>query len=76
MAHGSKRIFFVFLENNTDRRDDECLKVRAKTKPEAKKIAEAHCRSNFTVGKVLTSKGLKRYDPEWHALLWGQPAVE
>ena len=76
MAHGNVRLFFAMLENNRDACDNECLKIRAKTKLEAKRIAEARCRSNFTVGEVLTLKGLKRYDPEWHALLWGLPAIE
>jgi len=76
MAHGNVRLFFVMLENHTDTRDNDCLKILAKTKPEAMRIAEAHCRSNFSVGTVFTRKGLKRYDPEWHALLWGLPAIE
>ena len=74
MAHGSKRLFFAMLENGTDSRDNDCLKILAKTKSEARRIAEARCRYNYTVGSVFTRKGLKRYDPEWHALLWGVPA--
>jgi len=71
MAHGGMRLFFVYLHNNTDVRDDEVVKVRARTKPRALALVKERVRSNFTVGKVMTNTGLKRFDAEWHALLWG-----
>ena len=72
MAHGGMKLFFVYLHNNTDERDDEVVKVRARTKNRALAVVEPQTRENFTVGSVMTGKGLKRFDAEWHALLWGQ----
>lgn len=72
MANSSLKLFFVYMENNTDRQDDEVWKIRAKTKPSARKLALNHPSAHrFTVRSVMTRKGFKRSDPEWHALLWG-----
>lgn len=72
MARGGMRLFFVYLHNTTDVRDDEVVKVRARTKPRALRLVECNTRPNFQIGSVMTGKGLKRFDAEWHALLWGQ----
>lgn len=71
MAHGSLKLFFVYVHNNTDVRDDSVIKVRARTRTRAKSLVVQSERGNVSVGSVMTLKGLKRFDPEWHALLWG-----
>jgi hypothetical protein len=63
------RLFFVHLENQTDRADDDVVKVLASTKPKAKALVMV--RSNFCLSSVMTRRQFKRWDPEWHALLWG-----
>lgn len=76
MANGSMRFYYVYMENNTDSRDDEVWKIRARTKDRAKRLAEQDSRSfRFAVRQVFTQKGIKRYDPYWHTLLWGCPPI-
>jgi len=72
MAHGNMRLFFAHYRNKVDHRDDGVIKIAAKTKPAAKRLAEQRCSHRFTLGRVMTRKQLRRWDPEWHALLWGQ----
>ena len=70
------KYFFVWLANQTDRQDDEVLKVRAKTKLQARRIAEEECDDyRFYIADVYTAQQFKKWDPWWHALLWGKPAV-
>lgn len=79
MAHGSMKLFFVMLFNTTDERDDDMLKIKAKTKPKAKEAAEEYVRDhpNYTVGPFYTRKTLKLCQPDWHSLLWGvEPHIE
>lgn len=71
MARSSLKLFFVYVHNNTDVRDDNIIKVLARTKGRAKSLVSERERGNVCVGSVMTRKGLKRYDAEWHALLWG-----
>jgi hypothetical protein len=67
-------LFFVHPENQTDRADDEVVKVQARTKPKAKKLVEDRwTRRNFCMGRVMTCRQFKRWDPRWHAFLWGTP---
>jgi len=68
------KIFFAWLCNKVDNRDDEVVKLRASSKRQAKKIAENYVGYRFTLGNVFTQKQFKRYEPDWHALLWGQAA--
>jgi len=79
VASGSHRLFFVMLFNKADDRDDNMLKIRTTTKPEAERIAAAYVKASgnrFTLGKVITRRNLKKTQPEWHALLWGEMAME
>lgn len=79
MAHGSMKLFFVMLFNNTDERDDDMLKIAAKTKPKALAAAKEYVegRSNFSLGQVYTRKQLQKCQPDWHSLLWGvEPHIE
>ncbi len=77
MARGGMKLFFVCVHNNTDCRDDDVIKVRARTKGNALRLVAESLRPGKTLGRVYTHKGLKRFDPEWHALLWGvEPQYE
>lgn len=71
------KLFFAYLHNTADSQDDEVLKIKAKTKSRALDLAtdyiERHGR--FTLGEVMRRKRLKRAYPDWHALLWGLPAI-
>ena len=68
-------IYFAWLKNNTDSRDDEPLKISAKTKQEAYKIAANHLENRFTIGFVYTRQEFKKFDPWWHSVEWGKSAV-
>lgn len=86
MADSRYRLFFVYLHNARDNRDDRVVKVRARTKGGAKRLVadgEGLGLSHFGIpdrygiGQVFTLKGLKRYHADWHALLWGtEPEYE
>lgn len=69
----AKKIFAVYLHNKADSRDDMVVKVKALSKKLAKEAVEdsENC-YRFNVGNVFTLPQLKKFDPEWHALLWGQ----
>lgn len=68
------RIYFAWLHNKTDQRDDEVFKIRAQSKGQAKRIAHQMCRSNFNVGRIFKRQEFKEWHPWWHSLLWGQKA--
>jgi len=68
-------IYFAWLSNKTDSRDDMWLKIKANSKKQAKRIAEENCRSNFRVSNIYTRKQMKKKDPWVHANEWGQKAV-
>ena len=63
-------IYFVWLSNNTDNRDDEPIKVKAKSKKEAGEIAEDYLDNRFTIRRVYTRKEFKKEEPWWHATMW------
>lgn len=69
------RIYFVWLHNKADHRDDSVLKIKAQSKRQATRIAQEMCQPNFYVGRTFTRKEFKEYDPWWHSLLWGQEAA-
>jgi len=66
-------IYFAWINNHTDRRDDDVLKVKAQSRKEAKRYADDYClsRGGVSVMRVFTRKEFKRFDPGWHRLLWG-----
>lgn len=68
------RIYFVWLHNRTDKRDDDVLKIKAQSENQATQIARQMCRSNFYVGRAFTRQEFKEYDPLWHNLRWGHKA--
>jgi len=45
-----KKVYYVYMHNTTDRRDDEVFKVKASSEPEAKSEAESHSQGRFSVG--------------------------
>jgi hypothetical protein len=77
MANGSLKLFFVMLFNKADERDDDMLKISAKTKPHAMRVARDYVQThtNLFLGEVYTRKQLKRCQPEWHSLLWGTDPI-
>jgi hypothetical protein len=68
------RIYFVWLHNKTDCRDDDVLKIGVRSKGQATRIAHQMAQSNFSVGRTFTRQEFKKYDPEWHSLQWGHKA--
>jgi hypothetical protein len=62
-------VFYVYMHNNTDHRDDEVFKVRARDKKHAKEVAASKMRwpGRCTVGwvKGAREKGLADY--KWWA---------
>jgi hypothetical protein len=43
------------------------------TKYKALQLVKGKYSCKYRLGRVMTLKGLKRFEPEWHALLWGVP---
>lgn len=76
-------LFFVCVENKVDRRDDNVLKIKAKSKKDAKVIAYDYIKEKkwkdyqniIEIGRVFSKKEFLDFDPEWHALLWGRRIV-
>lgn len=71
-------LFFVCIENDISRTNDMVIKVRAKTKEEARKIARysfAGISGTSSWGVVYSKKEFLEYDLEWHGLLWGTKAI-
>lgn len=68
------RYYFIWLHNKTDRQDDNVLKIRAQSKGQATRIAHQMCRPNFNIGRTFTRQEFKKYDPDWHAMVWGHKA--
>lgn len=69
MSQGKLKIFYVYMHNNTDHRDDEVFKVKARDKNHAEEVAisKMDWRGRYTVGwvKAGTEKGLADY--KWWA---------
>jgi hypothetical protein len=73
MADSRYKLFFVYCHNNVNCADDQVIKVKAKTKVSAKRLVAGVYGHRCAIGRVYTNKGLKRFDSEWHSLLWGVP---
>lgn len=70
------KYFFAWFSNKVDNRDDEPIKIRAKDKRQAQKIAIEEMNScRFSLRNVYTAKQFKRIEPWWHAHFWGQKAI-
>lgn len=73
MADSRHRLFFIYCHNRIDPKDDVVLKVMSSTKYKALQLVKGKYSCKYRLGRVMTLKGLKRFEPEWHALLWGVP---
>jgi hypothetical protein len=62
-------VFYVELQNHVDRRDDNVVKIKAKNTIDAREAARHHTRGRFTIGRVMRTPELKRWDYEWWQLL-------
>lgn len=58
-------IYYVQLQNNTDCRDDDVIRVRAKSRNAAYKVARYHCPSNYSIGTVYSASKFRKEDPEY-----------
>jgi hypothetical protein len=66
--------YIVWLENLTDHRDDEPIKVKASSRKKAEEIGQNYTRGRFGVGRVYTYKEFRKIDPFWHTIFWGKKA--
>jgi len=66
----TRKIFFVWLSNTTDSRDDEPIKIKARTKKEAEEVAEDYLGGRFLISDTYTRKEFKKAEPWWHAAMW------
>jgi hypothetical protein len=66
-------IYFAYIHNNTDSRDDDVIKMDMKSFEGAEAYANSYVmgRGNCTLGKVYTRKEFKKSHPDWHSLMWG-----
>jgi len=62
-------IFYVYLHNKTDCRDDEVRKVKAATPKEAKEIASSRDSWRWNVGRAYRAKDFRKAHPDWYSLL-------
>jgi len=69
------RYYIVWLNNQTDRRDDKPIKVRAKSMDHAAAVASKHLRNRFSIGRVYTLSAFKTFEPWWHRHFWGRKAI-
>jgi len=68
-------IFYVYMRNNTDRRDDEVYKFIAKSPAAAKKMAQRKdSRGRFSVGSALRARDFRKQYPDWYSLISGWEA--
>lgn len=69
-------IFFAWIYNHTDRRDDDVLKIEASDRQIAinHALRWASSRGGCSLGMVYSRKEFKEEHPEWHTLLWGDKA--
>lgn len=67
-------IFYVYMHNKTDEKDDTVLKVVAPSSVAAKKMAGRRDRGRFTIGSAYRPKDFKIKHPDWYELLYKQSA--
>lgn len=58
-------IWYIHLQNKTDRRDDEAIKVDAPDRTKALTVARQHCGTRFTVGSVVRARCSRASDREF-----------
>jgi len=69
------RYYIVWLNNNTDRRDDEPIKVKAESRGDACRVASDYLRGRFCIGRVFSLSEFKTFEPWWHRHFWGKEAI-
>lgn len=69
------RYYIVWLRNNTDIRDDEPIKIKAKDKNDARNIATSHLRNRFSISGVYTLAEFRKRDSWWASHFWGRKAI-
>lgn len=68
-------IFYVYMHNKADSRDDEVYKFVAKSSVKAKDMARRKDgRGRFNVGSAFRAKDFRIRHPDWYRLLSDQPA--
>lgn len=68
------RIWYVYQHNRTDCRDDNVIKVRAKSRSHAREIAERQTRSNYRLGRIYSAAEFRADWPGWWSLMKSSPA--
>lgn len=72
-----KRVFYIEIRNQVDRRDDDYYKVRANSKEDARKWAEIHKGGNTrTVGGVYSPAEFRENFPWWSKTLRSDKGIE
>jgi hypothetical protein len=69
------RYYIVWLRNNTDIRDDEPIKVKAKDKGEARNVATDYLGNRFSIRGVYTLGEFRKVDSWWASHFWGRKAI-
>lgn len=67
------KIFYAYLKDDYDNRNDEVLKIRAKDIARARKYAKEFCKIRG-IGKAIriyTSSKFKQYDGRWYDIMKG-----
>ncbi len=63
-------IFYVYMTNNTDNRDDRVFKCVARSPEVAKRMAKrSDSRGRFSIGTVYLAKKFRQAHPDWYSLL-------
>jgi hypothetical protein len=66
-------IFYAYLDNRADQRDDDVLKIKAKDATEALSIARDYCKTSgrFELKRdgVYGVKKFRKYFSDWYLLL-------
>lgn len=66
-------IFYVYMHNKADIRDDEVYKCVAKSPEAAKRMAARNdTRGRFSVGRAFKAKDFRKVHPDWYGLLSSQ----
>ena len=66
--------YFAWLRNTTNFKDDEPVKIKAKSMVEARNIAVKYLEGRFLIRDIYTRKQFKKFHPWWHSIMWGQKA--
>lgn len=69
-------IYFAWLSNQTNRKDDDWMKIRAASYEEARSLAIERMDSRrFSFRYAVTRKEFKKIEPWIHSIEWGRPCI-